>query len=391
MSAIKKKLLFVNGHLNTGGIEKTLIDLLSFIDYSKYEVDLLLFQGFGDYSVFLDEHVRVLSFDVRATYGAFSKVLSYCIKTKQLKLAYFRLIELLSRTMGKKAYSLLKPILPIHKRYDCAIAYRTGFCSEVVAYSVVANKKLCWWHNGEFNYSGKAKIQLGEVLSSFSSVVAVSEGWKTRLKEEFPELVSIEVMYNVLNADKIDTMAGSVPDVYNGVQYPIVSVGNLTKRKHFDNIVYVCSQLLKRGYSFFRWFIVGGGEEYDQIRELINNYQLDEYIIMLGKQKNPYSFIKHAKLFVHPSYGEAHCTAILEAMALGTPCVVTETYVPQDFTTNGFNCVEVSRNAESLLEGVVYLLDHPQTAIVLANNAKKQVINSFSPDVIMKSFYRIID
>lgn len=35
--------------MNTGGVEKSLLDVLQHLDYSKYEVDLLLFQGIGDY------------------------------------------------------------------------------------------------------------------------------------------------------------------------------------------------------------------------------------------------------------------------------------------------------------------------------------------------------
>ena len=43
-----KKLLFINGHLNTGGVEKSLLDILQHIDYSQYHVDLLLLEGRGD-------------------------------------------------------------------------------------------------------------------------------------------------------------------------------------------------------------------------------------------------------------------------------------------------------------------------------------------------------
>ena len=39
---MKKKLLFINGHLNTGGVEKSLLDILTHLDYDRYDVDLLL-------------------------------------------------------------------------------------------------------------------------------------------------------------------------------------------------------------------------------------------------------------------------------------------------------------------------------------------------------------
>ena len=39
----KKKVLFVNFSLHSGGIEKSLVTLLGLFDYDRYEVDLQLF------------------------------------------------------------------------------------------------------------------------------------------------------------------------------------------------------------------------------------------------------------------------------------------------------------------------------------------------------------
>ena len=36
-----------NGHLGVGGVEKSLVDLLRALDYTKYEVDLLLLEAKG--------------------------------------------------------------------------------------------------------------------------------------------------------------------------------------------------------------------------------------------------------------------------------------------------------------------------------------------------------
>ena len=46
---MKKKILFINGHLNTGGVEKSLADILRKIDLNKFDVKLLLLENYGDY------------------------------------------------------------------------------------------------------------------------------------------------------------------------------------------------------------------------------------------------------------------------------------------------------------------------------------------------------
>ena len=54
-----KRILFVNGHLNTGGVERALADVLRHMDYSKYAVDLLLLEDTGDYAAELPPEVEV--------------------------------------------------------------------------------------------------------------------------------------------------------------------------------------------------------------------------------------------------------------------------------------------------------------------------------------------
>lgn len=49
MKCKRKKILFINGQLNVGGIEKSLVDLLNWIDYSQYDINLLLLEGMGGY------------------------------------------------------------------------------------------------------------------------------------------------------------------------------------------------------------------------------------------------------------------------------------------------------------------------------------------------------
>ena len=44
---MKKKILFINGHLIVGGVERSLVDVLRHLDYDKYDVDLLLLEDMG--------------------------------------------------------------------------------------------------------------------------------------------------------------------------------------------------------------------------------------------------------------------------------------------------------------------------------------------------------
>ena len=58
---MKKKLLFVIESLRLGGAEKSLVTLLNLMDYSKYEVDLLLFSQGGAFQQLVPSEVNLLS------------------------------------------------------------------------------------------------------------------------------------------------------------------------------------------------------------------------------------------------------------------------------------------------------------------------------------------
>mgnify|MGYP000944184197 CR=1 FL=1 len=58
--AEKKKILFVNYSLHSGGIEKSLVTLLSLFDYDTYDVDLQLFINEGMFLSRVPQKVNLL-------------------------------------------------------------------------------------------------------------------------------------------------------------------------------------------------------------------------------------------------------------------------------------------------------------------------------------------
>ena len=55
-----KKILFVIYALNNGGAERSLVNLLTEIDFTKYEVDLLLFAREGMFLVQVPDSVNIV-------------------------------------------------------------------------------------------------------------------------------------------------------------------------------------------------------------------------------------------------------------------------------------------------------------------------------------------
>ena len=94
---MKEKILFINGHLNTGGVEKSLLDILQHIDYNKYDVDLLLLEELGDYASELPKNVRVNLRSLKNTYGTAIRSLLQCIHKRDWFCFRMRLIFILMK------------------------------------------------------------------------------------------------------------------------------------------------------------------------------------------------------------------------------------------------------------------------------------------------------
>ena len=92
-----KKILFINGHLNTGGVERSLVDILKHMDYTKYAVDLLLLEDTGDYASELPPEVNVLFRDIHHTYGSFASSIRRCIVAHDWMCLRLRFLFLLRR------------------------------------------------------------------------------------------------------------------------------------------------------------------------------------------------------------------------------------------------------------------------------------------------------
>ena len=117
---MKKSILFVNGHLRIGGVEKALVDLLKWIDYERYSVDLLLLEGEGEFRDQIPKQVRVYHKDMRQLEGPFWINLWNNLCFARFGNICYRIIQVVAKN-NKKLLCLLNPLLPISNYYDMCL------------------------------------------------------------------------------------------------------------------------------------------------------------------------------------------------------------------------------------------------------------------------------
>lgn len=379
-----KHILFINGHLNAGGVERSLVDILKHMDYTKYAVDLLLLEDIGDYASELPPEVKVLFRDIHHTYGSFASSIRRCIVAHDWMCLRLRFLFLLQKFFGACALKRVATILLGKHHYDCVIGFRPGICSDLAAYSVQTDRKITWWHHGEFNVDCAA---YGDMCSRMNAVAVVSQSCKEMLQDQLPGLAD-KLVYipNMLDAVAIGQKAGNSP--YTGDMLHIVSVGRLAPEKHFENIIPVAKTLWDMSTDFV-WHIVGEGSERAKLEALIAESNLKDHVILDGSKTNPYPYMKYADLFVHPSYVESQGLTVLEAMALDVPCVVTKSLGPCEFIEDGVNGLLTEKSPESLAEEVLAILNDKKLYQHIKENTKCP--EQFGPERVMKQIETMID
>jgi glycosyltransferase involved in cell wall biosynthesis len=382
---VKKKILFVNGHLNVGGVENSLLNVLKSMDYNDYDIDLILFEQLGDYANEVPKEVNIFYYDLSKAYGPIKQCILENIKNRNWFGLIMRLIFLIEKIVGVRALFLARPFFKLHRNYDCAIAYRVGICTDFVGYVMNSKKKVTWWHDGTFDFPEKLIKRWIKVFKKFDYIVAVSDNTKKMLQSNIEEFKDkIITIPNIINVNEIQQKANeeTIYEIKNKENITLLSVGRLSHEKGMINCVCACKKLVDNGYSV-KWFLIGEGIQRREIEKLINEYKLQNNIFLLGAISNPYPYIKTADIYVHPSLIESLSISVLEALALNTPVTVAKSMGPMEFIRHNENGLLVEPTPQGLYSGIVSLIRDSK----LYNHLKRdnsEVLKNYSPAEIMK-------
>ncbi len=380
-----KKVLFVNASLQIGGVERSLCDIINHVNREQYNVYLYLDQKGDGFFQEVAGQVTLVEPNMEGCYGPFVQIARTLVKQRKYQALMLRVTRSSKGDVLRGLKRILRKIyLNKYGSFDCVIAFREGAYASLAYDYFSAQKYICWWHGS--NPPSENELPDYNKTTNFDSVVAVSSSTSKMIQDTIPSLKNLVVIPNMLDAEAIEQKATNSP--YTGDMLHIVSVGRLAPEKHFENIIPAAKVLLETGTDF-TWHIVGEGPERSKLETLIAENDLKDHVILEGSKANPYPYMKYADLFVHPSYVESQGLTVLEAMALGIPCVVTKSLGPCEFIEDGINGLLTEQSPESLTEKVLAILNDKELYQHIKENTKCP--EQFSPERVMKQIETMID
>lgn len=359
---MRKSILFVINSLGCGGAEKSLLSLLSLLDYDKYDVTLQMFRRGGMFEELLPPEVHVrkeLDYTAFCSQSMAKQMLSFDLR----RIAARVRTSLFLRSNVKKGSPLhdaqaywkysAAAYDPLPERYDVAIAWGQGTPTHFVAEKVQAQKKFAWV-NADYENVGHNKDFDCKYYAAFTGIICVSDKLCLTLQKAFPEYAAkMTTIYDINNPATIFTMADQPCSLLNRENLTLVTVGRLVPQKGYD-IAAKAAWLLKKRNVKFHWYVVGGGDSAPIERD-ITQYEIQDCFTLLGAKSNPYPYMKAADIYVQTSKFEGYCLTLAEARMLNIPCVTTNFDVVYAQMVNGENGLVVEMNAEAVADGIIRL------------------------------------
>lgn len=192
--------------------------------------------------------------------------------------------------------------------------------------------------------------------------------------------------------------AAKVRRIYNGLDLTrfsfdspvsrprrIVTVGRLVEKKGFVDLIEACALMARNGVSF-HCEIIGSGPEEASLRARIAQLGLKECVTLLGPrpQSEVIEQIQSASVFVAPCIEaedgnrDGLPTVLLEAMALGTPCISTPvTGIPEVVRDGETGLLAPEHDPAALAHTLQCLLDQPALGLDLAVQARRLMESEF--------------
>lgn len=390
-----KRVLFFTHSLVGGGAEKTIINLSEYINKNVKEIE---------------SYICVV-YDNEKVHTETSNVVVLQNKTSQGTKKLFKIPVILRQI---KELKKIKKDLNI----DVCISFLPG-ADFLNVWSRGKEKVIVSVRNKESFFASSILKKMYVKTSYIKSdlIVAISERVKYDVINSFGiKAEKVKVIYNpapnIMLSGKIDEEFSRMFET----KRVIINAGRLTEQKGQRHLIKAFSEVVKV-LPDAHLVILGSGELEDELKKLVEHFNISDKVHFTGFVYNPYDFISKAEIFVFSSIVEGLGNVLIETMACRVPIISTDcdcgprellapgtdlnkstseiefaefgVLVPTCNDNNVFNCLELIPNEILLSKAILELLGNIE---ILQNYKDKsgERIKDFSIEKVINEWSSII-
>jgi len=366
-----KSVLITCSDLQIGGMQKSLIQFISYLKSNFYfDIELMIW-GEGELLKMLPDGISI-------------RLQKYPPTLKDLKIeeSIGGKIKLFLKYIKFKYFNRIikKPWLyynKIKKNFDYVIAYsHKGFPMFFAIDNVTATQKFLWFHHG--SYENSESLLNPKYFKQFTKIIPVSESNQDELIHHFPFLK--EKMYVIPNIINVESIANKAKDYViqdkkdlNKVYFCTVS--RFSPEKGLDLAVRIAAELKRRNVTF-EWFFVGDGESFLEVKNLARELQVQDECVFIGSKTNPYPYIDFADIYIQTSFIEAHPLTINEALVLKKYIVATDLPAVRKVLQDGKLGILSTSKPDTFADKTMELINNDEISKMIKMNVKNHVVSN---------------
>lgn len=302
----EKKIIFFIPTLATGGAERVMSEL----------------------SLNLPEDIEqfIVLFEDKVSYGHHAKIVSLGVDVNASRNLLLKLFEIIRRIYRfRKVVLALDPDVVVSFLQANLINVLVGLSLPGRRYKMVisertATSKIDLVMKGFYGFVNRTV--LAAIYRRADVVIAVSAYIKDELIRMFKiDPKKLRVIYNPVDVVKISRLSQQPLELAWFMQdIPIIiNVGRLTLQKNQRALLQAFAQIRKDQKC--RLVILGDGELKQELQALSQGLGVDQDVLFLGYQQNPFACVARSTISCLSSSFEGFPNALVEAMATGCPVV----------------------------------------------------------------------
>jgi glycosyltransferase involved in cell wall biosynthesis len=159
----------------------------------------------------------------------------------------------------------------------------------------------------------------------------------------------------------------------------LITVGRLNPAKGIGYLLEALSSLISR-YQHIKLLIVGDGPSRVSLETLAKEYDIQKHVRFLGERDDIKELLHLSNIFILPTLSEGMSLSLLEAMAVGLPCIASDIEPLREVIIHGRNGLLVGvKNSGNIRDAIQSLVIDIEKAKQMGQNAKDFLKQNFDP------------
>lgn len=387
----KKRILFYLDSLFMGGAEKIGIDYLNLLnEIGQYDIFLIINENNGERgNVLIDRIPKNIKYQFIIKEKTMEKLNYY--KEKRKKNSFYKIMYTFYRKKKRFERRNIKKILE-NETYDILIDFQS-----LLPFESLSNKVIDWQHLPLGKIKNREKFK--EFLKKIGKRIVLNEDMKKEIEEVASELVEdkVKVIPNFFDIDYLKKLSTDYSKLTEKEKELIkenyfFACCRIDKQKDLDTLIESYKILKEQYHIKEKLYIAGIGDEKERLELLVKNYNLENEIVFLGLQLNPYFWMKNAKFFIHSSHYEGFGLVLVEAlitngMVISSNCPVG----PREILEDGkVGILFPVGDREKLVEEILKVLNNEDLVEKYRKEAQRK-IEEFSKETVKKEIIKLLD